>query len=184
MRLTTSDRKSLSAEAASAGDQTRWPLGRELRATCGKADMKRAIQSQYEVQGLGMPGWWVRCTAQSPHGPTLQLCWAAFAHSPGNVVISRSAWRVNDLRNRHPAFVCERRDIYSAAPQLQSLGIFQFLGFKIFRAELSSSSESVGSLFFTARDSINAPTKPLNKAIACCLASCSSPPICAAITSR
>src|SRR5580704_17113550 len=67
---------------------------------------------------------------------------------------------------------------------MQSVGIFQFFSFKIFRAEVSSSSESVGSLFFTARDSIIAPTKPLNKAIACCLASCSSPPICAAIISR
>jgi hypothetical protein len=68
--------------------------------------------------------------------------------------------------------------------QGQSLGMFQFFGFKMFRAELSSSSESFGSLFFTARDSIIAPTKPLNKAIACCLASCSSPPNCAAIISR
>src|SRR5260370_32258460 len=67
---------------------------------------------------------------------------------------------------------------------LASLGIFQFFSFKLFRAELSSSSESVGSLCFTARDSIIAPTKPLNKAIACCLASCSSPPICAPIISR
>jgi len=47
---------------------------------------------------------------------------------------------------------------------MQSVGIFQVFSFKIFRAELSSSSESVGSLFFTARDSIIAPTKPLNSA--------------------
>src|SRR5580704_10687598 len=52
---------------------------------------------------------------------------------------------------------------------MRSLGIFHFFSYKLFRAELSSSSESVGSLFFTARDSIIAPTKPLNKTIACCL---------------
>src|SRR5580700_3485089 len=67
---------------------------------------------------------------------------------------------------------------------MRSLGIFHLFSFKMFPAELSSSSESAGSLFFTARDSIIAPTKPLNKAMACCLASCSSPPICAAIISR
>jgi len=75
-------------------------------------------------------------------------------------------------------------NIYPDAAGMRSLGIFQFFSFKIFRAELSSSSESVGSPFFTARDSIIAPTNPLNKAIACCLASGSSPPICAAIISR
>jgi hypothetical protein len=79
---------------------------------------------------------------------------------------------------------CARGRHISGRAGMQSLGMFQFFGFKIFRAELSSSSESFGSLFFTARDSIIAPTNPLNKAIACCLASCSSPPNCAAIISK
>jgi hypothetical protein len=55
--------------------------------------------------------------------------------------------------NLLPAFVSERQHI-SGRAGTPSLGIFQFFSFKIFRAELSSSLESVGSLFFTARDSI------------------------------
>jgi hypothetical protein len=45
---------------------------------------------------------------------------------------------------------------------MQSLGMVQFFSSKMFRAELSSSSENFGSLFFTARESIIALTKPLN----------------------
>jgi hypothetical protein len=49
-----------------------------------------------------------------------------------------------------------------------------------FRAELSNSSESFGLLFFTARDKINAPTKPLSNAMAFSRASCLPPSIAAA----
>ena len=63
-----------------------------LAASCAlpvrKADMKRAIQSQYEVQGLGMSGWWVRCTAQSLTGRLFSCVGPPFVRSPGNVVIT------------------------------------------------------------------------------------------------
>jgi hypothetical protein len=49
--------------------------------------------------------------------------------------------------------ICLCAATYIRPRRMQSLGIFHFFSFKMFRAELSGSSESVGSLFFTG----NAP---------------------------
>jgi hypothetical protein len=88
------------------------------------------------------------------HGPRSRVRPLDERHRrPGGSTSSQAHYLLLRALNLLPALSLSG-DIYPAAPECNRSACLNFSALKMFRAELSSSSESFGSLFFTARDNI------------------------------